>query len=105
MLRDNFFTMHYKDSSLIFLDLETTGSHFSRDRIIEVYASKVLNGEVVGEFHSLFNPGFTPDPFILRLTNIKKEELELAPIFGDLASELYEFVKDDLIIAHNARFD
>lgn len=97
--------MHYKDTPLIFLDLETTGSHFSKDRVIEVYASKVLNGEVIGEFHSLFNPGFTPDPFILRLTNIKKEELFTAPQFGDLAEDLFNFVKDDLIIAHNARFD
>jgi len=93
------------DTILNFLDIETTGSNHRRDKIIEIYISKVLNGEVISEFHKLINPGFRPNEFILQLTGINNSDLENAPFFEDIVHELNEFLEDGIILAHNARFD
>ncbi len=88
-----------------FLDLETTGTSFYKDRIIEVYVGKYINGELVKEFNTTINPGFKPDPFILKLTNIKYRELLNSPSFVDVSRDLYNFLGEELLVAHNARFD
>src|SRR6185369_10119065 len=94
-----------KDVTLNFLDLETTGTNHSKDRIIEVYVTKVRNNETIDTFHTFLNPGFRPDQFILNMTSIDPEELETAPEFEDKMDELFEFLADDMLVAHNARFD
>ncbi|MBD9157390.1 MAG: 3'-5' exonuclease, partial [Lachnospiraceae bacterium] len=41
----------------IALDLETTGLHPSEDRILEIGAVKVVNGEITDRYETLVNPG------------------------------------------------
>ncbi|MFS8131249.1 MAG: exonuclease domain-containing protein [Candidatus Dojkabacteria bacterium] len=94
-----------KDVTLNFLDLETTGTNHTKDRIIEAYVTKVRNNETLDTFHTFLNPGFRPDQFILNMTSIDPEELETAPVFEDKMDELFEFLGDDMLVAHNARFD
>ncbi len=94
-----------KETTLNFLDLETTGMSYGKDRIIEVYVSKVKNGEVISRFHSLVNPEFNPGQFILKMTNINLGELRTAPKFDEIADDLYDYLEDEYIVAHNARFD
>lgn len=96
---------NYQNTVLNFLDIETTGGSSKVDRIIEIFISKVKDGQVIKTFHTLINPGFRPNPFILKLTNISNADLENSPYFEDIAEDLYEFLKDGVIVAHNARFD
>ncbi|MEP7103333.1 MAG: exonuclease domain-containing protein [Candidatus Dojkabacteria bacterium] len=94
-----------KDVTLNFLDLETTGTNHNKDRIIEVYVTKVKNNKTLDTFHTFMNPGFRPDSFILNMTNIDYGDLQAAPVFEDKMDELFEFLGEDMLVAHNARFD
>jgi DNA polymerase III subunit epsilon len=94
-----------KETPLNFLDIETTGTNYNKDKIIEIYISKVINGKEIDSYHTLINPGFRPSDFILNLTSIQVEELKSSPDFEDVAEDIYDFIRDGVIVAHNARFD
>lgn len=94
----------YIDQPLVFIDLETTGANFARDRVLEVGFVEVdQNG--VREWSSLVNPEVPVTAFIQGLTGIDDAMVEEAPRFETLASELRERLRGRIFIAHNARFD
>jgi DNA polymerase III epsilon subunit family exonuclease len=90
----------------IVVDLETTGLEPNLDRIIEIGAVKVLNGEIVDEWGTLVNPGiFVPD-VVTNITGITTEMLQDAPSFDDVKEEYLSFFDDNAIfVAHNVDFD
>lgn len=90
---------------LVFVDLETTGTSVTRDRIIEIGIIRVENNKLVKSFQSLVNPQGYISPYIETLTGIKRTELVTAPVFNTLKKEIMDLLKDAVFIAHNARFD
>lgn len=86
------------------IDLETTGGG-ADDTITEVGAVKVRGGQVVGEFSTLVNPGVGISPFIAVLTGITNQMVAGAPRLPAILPGLLEFMRDTVIVAHNARFD
>lgn len=92
-------------SPLVFLDTETTGLSMRNDRIIEIGLLRVENDQVVETFQTLLNPQTYVSPFITQITNISSEDLEHAPVFTDIASQLLELLDGATLVAHNARFD
>ncbi len=90
---------------IAFVDLETTGTSMSRDRIIEVGILRVENGEVVKTYQSLINPHTYVSPYIEKITGIEASLLENAPIFADVKNEILEILDGCLFISHNVRFD
>ena len=89
---------------LVFVDLETTGANFARDRIIEIGLVEVdANG--VREWSSLVNPDTSVSAFITGLTGIDTAMVSSAPTFAQLAPLVREKLRGRLFIAHNARFD
>lgn len=93
----------YKD--LLFVDVETTGLDPVNDRIIEIGIVKIDKDEKINTFSQLINPGFKISKEVRSLTGIRIKDLESAPLFGDVIDDLLGFVKADLFIAHNAKFD
>ncbi len=89
---------------LVFIDLETTGANFARDRILEIGIVEV-GPDGVREWESLVNPGVPVTPFITDLTGIDDAMVADAPSFESLATTLRERLAGKLFIAHNARFD
>jgi len=90
----------------LFLDVETTGSTPTRDRVTEV-AWVLLDdatGEVTRESH-LVNPDARIPPFIQQLTGITDEMVAQAPRFSAVAPKLAEAMAGAIFVAHNARFD
>lgn len=87
------------------LDLETTGGSPAEAAITEVGACKVVRGEVVGTFQTLVNPGRPVPAFIRLLTGISDDSLVEAPALESVIPSLLEFLRDSVIVAHNARFD
>jgi DNA polymerase III subunit epsilon len=91
-----------------FVDVETTGTDPSRDRITEVGIVTVDRDGVsmrVTEWSSLVNPGI-PIPWeISWLTGISDPMVRAAPAFPELAERVYDTLEDAVFVAHNARFD
>jgi DNA polymerase-3 subunit epsilon len=89
---------------LAFIDIETTGSHFERDRITEI-AVKTLHDDHVEVWESLINPQVFIPSNIQQLTGITPQMVQAQPEFSDLAKEIYSQLENKIFVAHNARFD
>ncbi|MFZ5921040.1 MAG: helicase C-terminal domain-containing protein [Chloroflexota bacterium] len=92
-------------TSLITLDIETTGLSAERDAIIEIGAVRFNDRRVEAEFSTLVNPGRAIPEFISDLTGISSEMVRNAPRLADVLHELQDFVGDAPLIGHNVRFD
>jgi DNA polymerase-3 subunit epsilon len=90
--------------SLAFVDIETTGSHFDRDRITEIGIKSLIRGEVE-MWESLLNPQTYIPQNIQRLTGIRPDMVENQPVFEELAQDLKAQLEGKIFVAHNARFD
>lgn len=90
---------------LVFVDVETNGVNHTSGHVIEVGAIRVEDGQIVGTFNKLVDPGREIPAFISRLTGITQDDLRGAPTFADIADELHDFLKDATFVAHNVRFD
>ena len=88
-----------------FVDLETTGTDPSRDRITEIGIVWLENGLRTGEWSTLVNPGMAIPPEIQTLTGISNAMVRSASPFADIADEVRERLAGCVFVAHNARFD
>lgn len=89
---------------LAFVDLETTGTTATLDRITEI--GIVLVDETgVTEWSSLVNPGRPIPPMIQSLTGITNDMVRGAPAFAEIAPQVMRLLEGRTFVAHNARFD
>jgi len=100
-----------ENSSFAVVDIETTGLSRHRDRITE-FSGVILRWndsskryDTLNELSTLINPGIRIPAFITHLTGITNNMVKDAPAFGDVASDIREFVGDNVFVAHNATFD
>ena len=91
--------------SFVAVDLETTGLDPKKDRIIEIGAIRVENGEVAGEYQQLVNPGCPIPDFVSDLTGITDEMVEKAPMIGEVLDEFLKFCGELPIVGHQVMFD
>lgn len=89
----------------VVIDLETTGSSPGSAGITEIGAVKTRGGEVIGEFHTLVDPGMPIPPMIVSLTGITEAMVSAAPRIEQVLPSLLEFIGDAVVVAHNAPFD
>ena len=91
--------------AIAFVDLETTGTTSTGDRITEIGIVRVADGEFVDEWSTLVNPERSISEDIRVLTGITNEMVREAPTFGELRREVFERLEGHMFVAHNARFD
>ena len=94
-----------RDVTFVVVDLETTGGAPVDCGITEVGAVKVRGGEVLGEFHSLMNPGATIPPFIQVLTGITDAMVAGSPPLSSVLPAFLDFAQGCVLVAHNAPYD
>lgn len=92
-------------TSIVALDLETTGLDTKTDAILEIGARRFDGSRVEDEFTTLINPGRHIPEFITGLTGISDEMVRQAPHVRDVANQLSGFVGDLPILGHNIPFD
>ena len=91
--------------SYVVFDIETTGFSPIKNRIIEIGAVKVINGEIRDRFSTFVNPK-VPIPFeIEKLTGINDEMVMDAPAIEEVLPRFLEFCEGTVLVAHNASFD
>lgn len=92
--------------SLVVLDFETSGLHCDLgDRIIEVAALRVEDGQVTERFETLVNCRANIPPHISKFTGITVDMIDGAPSAAQVFPDLLDFIGGDAIVAHNAGFD
>ncbi len=93
------------DEKYVVFDIETTGFSPVTNRIIEIGAVKVENGEITERFSTFVNPQ-VPIPFhIEKLTSINDSMVMDADPIEVVLPRFLEFVGDAILVAHNANFD
>ncbi len=91
-----------------FIDVETTGSSPTRERITEIGVVRVdFDGDSVrvDEWCTLINPGIPIPSEIQWLTGITNDMVKSAPSFVDIAQPLFDLLEGAVFVAHNAHFD
>ena len=95
-----------RSQSYVVVDVETTGARpYAGDRITEIAAVVVKDGEIVELFETLVNPQRSIPPFITQLTNITWDMVKDAPVFADIAPDVVGVLEGNVFVAHNAAFD
>ncbi len=92
-------------ADFVVFDIETTGFSPVKNKIIEIGAVKVSDGEIVDRYSAFVNPQ-VPIPFeIEKLTGIRDDMVIDAPLIEEILPQFLEFCQDAVLVAHNAGFD
>ena len=91
--------------SYIALDLETTGLSSKTDRILEIGAIRIIEGEEKEEYSTLVDPKTEIPERITELTGITGEMVKGMPDAATAVKKLVEFCEDLPILGHNILFD
>lgn len=88
------------------VDIETTGSSPKNgDRIIQIGIARIEHGEIVSTYSSFVNPEKKIPPFIQELTGISNDHVKDAPVFAEIADDIYRELEGTIFVAHNVNFD
>lgn len=88
-------------NSYICLDTEATGLSPKHDKIIEIGAVKVLDGQITDTFSTFINPGRKLDEQIVALTGIHDDDLTGAPDIKDVIADFIAFCGDLPLLGHH----
>lgn len=86
-------------------DIETTGLNPKYDKIIEIGAVKVRDGELTETFSTFVNPARSLPVRIVELTGICDADVAQAPYIDDILDAFLAFVGEDVLLGHNILFD
>ena len=88
-----------------FIDLETSGGKFNKEKIIEI-AVIIYDGEQIIETYStLVNPCVKVDFYVQKLTGIKNSDLKKENTFNHYAKKVLNLVKNKILVGHNVEYD
>jgi len=94
-----------QDATYVVFDLETTGFSVNYERIIQISATKIQNGIVVGEFTEFVNPEKQIHPTVVQLTGITNNDVDNAKSRFEVLYSFKKFIQGCILVAHNAEFD
>lgn len=92
-------------TSIVSIDIETTGLDNSKDTIIEIGAIRFNGHRIEDEWSTLVNPNRHIPENITTLTGIDDGMVRQAPRLQDVIPNLAEFVGDAPVLGQNVRFD
>lgn len=95
-----------KGMSFVVLDLETTGLNSSpvagnMDKIIEIGAYKIQDGEIKESFSTFVNPERKLSEEIISLTGITEEMVANAPSYEQVMPDFFKFCSGSVLVGHN----
>lgn len=84
-------------------DLETTGVSTENDRIVEIGAVRVRDGQVVDEFETFVNPECHIPEVASNVSGITDDMVKNAPTISQVLPDFMDFIEDDILVGHNIR--
>lgn len=87
--------------SFVVFDVETTGLDLENDRLTEIGAVLVENGQITEKFSTFVNPGKPIPPKIVELTGINDSMVADAPCPEDALRQFHEWCGGRILVAHN----
>ena len=93
------------DDEYVVFDIETTGFSSKNDKIIEIGAVKLKDGEIVDSFSTFVDPKVNIPYKITELTSITQNMVNGQPTIDEVLPKFMEFVGNSVLVAHNAAFD
>jgi len=97
--------MSFADYQFAILDLETTGTRPTKDRITEIGLLQIEAGTVTATWSQLLNPETVIPENIQQITGITPGLIADKPVFDEVSDTLFELLDERIFVAHNARFD
>ncbi len=94
-----------KNKEYVVVDIETTGTDVTSDKITEIGAVRIVNGVIVESFQTLIDPEVKLSQKIIELTGITDEMLVGKPKIHEVYPDFIKFLGDSVFVAHNADFD
>ncbi len=97
-----------KNLTFTVIDTETTGMSPKYARLLEISAVKINPTLLIDEnnyFSTLINPECKIDYSAYRVHGISENMVRDKPFINEVLPKFNDFVKDTVLVAHNARFD
>ncbi len=92
-------------NEFVCLDIETTGLSYKDNEIIEIGLVKIADGQIVEKYSTLIKPQKPLVEFITKLTGITDDLLINAPVFSEVYPKIKNFIGQNILVAHNIKFD
>ena len=87
------------------VDIETTGGHASANGITEIAIILHDGNKITRKYETLINPQRNIPIYISALTGISNEMVARAPLFSEVAAEIFSLLQGRIFVAHNVNFD
>lgn len=97
--------MPRKKITEIVLDVETTGLDYTKEKIIEFAAVKLVDGEITDKYETLINPQQHIRKSSIAVHGITQDMVADAPTEEKAMPKIFKFIGKHPIVAHNAIFD
>lgn len=94
-----------QDEVYTVFDLETTGLSANFNKMIEIGAVKIKNGQIIDRFQQFIKIDHKLGEFTTELTGITDEDLAGGVELGTAIKDFKDFYEDTVLVAHNATFD
>ena len=94
-----------RNATYVVFDIETTGFSVTYDRIIQIAARKILQGQLIETFECFVNPEMPIPGKITELTSITDDMVSEALTIDEVLPKFINFIGDSILVAQNASFD